>query len=267
WRSSLCIDPEARVNRCFSATSIASNCSRRITSSCNACVSASAGGRASGRSRSANSASSSASLRSVLALTPRPLAKFRTHDGLTAATAIPAVHNPATTWRCSPPVASTTTNCGLSSPNRPTRRLIPARSLASVIRSPPGRTATTSSALLTSIPTYHCSAIAPLLLGRPTLPCPMRARALSAARSTVRAVDALASERGDPCSPAAFSDPGSCGLPRPPLSWYADSQIQGSLYSELFCERIKIPPLLQTHAPRLRKALLDGNDPRPYPPR
>src|SRR5712692_2048287 len=91
----------------------------------------------------------SASLRSVLALSPRPLAKFRTHDGVTAATAIPAVHSAATTWRCSPPVASTTTSCGFSSPSRPTKRLIPARSLVSVMRSPPGRAATTSSALLT----------------------------------------------------------------------------------------------------------------------
>src|SRR5260370_19137550 len=97
------------------------------------------------------------------------------------------------------------------------------------MRAPPGRAGTTSSALVTSIPTYTSSAIARLLPGRPTLPCPMRARACGTARSTVRVTDALASGRGDPCSPAACSDPGSFGLPRPLLSWYAGSQIQGSL--------------------------------------
>src|SRR5260370_42361251 len=104
WRSSLRTGPTACVRRCSSATSISTNCSRRITSSCNAWVSASAGGRTWGRSRSAYSASNSASLRSVLARSPRPLAKFRTQDGLTAATAIPAVHSAPSTWRCNPPV-------------------------------------------------------------------------------------------------------------------------------------------------------------------
>jgi hypothetical protein len=165
-------------------------------------------------------------LRSVLACSPRPFAKLRTQAGLTTATAISAAHSAATTWRCSPPVASTTTNCASSARNLATSRLMPAGLLASVTHSALGRTATTSSALLTSIPTYTSSVLPPR---RPAPPCAMRARALGAALSTVRATDPVSGGRGDPCSRPVSCDLGPVGLPRPLLSLYAGSQIQGHL--------------------------------------
>ena len=95
--------------------------------------------------------------------------------------------------------------------------LIPLAWLASLARSPLGRTAITNSALLTSIPTYTSSAIAPLLLPscpRPAPPCnPMLARVWDTALSTVRVADAWLSRRGDPCSPPALSDRGRCAVP------------------------------------------------------
>src|SRR5262249_47036566 len=120
-----------------------------------------------------------------------------------------------------------TTNCALSSCNLATSRLMRAGLLASVTHSALGRTATTSLALLTSIPTYTSSAIAVLPLRRPAPTCAMRARALGAALSTVRATDPVSDGRGDPCSLPASGDLGPFGLPRPRLSLYVGSQIQG----------------------------------------
>jgi len=124
----------------------------------------------------------------------------------------PAATSSATRPVSSPPLASSTTSAGAIFFRRSINAAMPRESCSSLKISSPGNTATSSLALLTSIPTITSPSIpTPAFSGR-TRPCMMRAR--SAAPATVRALTWL-SGRGDPRSPPASCDQGSFGLPRP----------------------------------------------------
>ena len=77
-------------------TRIAMTCPRRVSRASRASRSAGSGGRGSGRTASAKWARAAASIASVLARRPVPLAKSRAWRGLTAATGMPAACRAAT---------------------------------------------------------------------------------------------------------------------------------------------------------------------------
>jgi hypothetical protein len=98
-----------------------------------------------------------ASIRSVLASCPVAFAKSRTCRGLTTTTGNASAARAATQRSSYPPVASRTMSSGASTRSRSTSVRTPRSSFATVHRSPLGLTATTNSALATSMPTSICT--------------------------------------------------------------------------------------------------------------
>ncbi len=181
-------------------------------------VTSSGSGRGVGRTAWPKWATACASRRSVFAKRPVARAKSRTGRGLTTAPGRWATPSSATSGASSPPVASTTITSGLSACIHPTSAPIPAASWANRRASPLGRTATSSAALATSVPTITssasflrppvCSRVLPL---RPGLAGYGLSRRL--AQATVRVC--CDEGRDDPCSSAASRDRGTSGLSHP----------------------------------------------------
>jgi hypothetical protein len=88
-------------------------------------------------------------------------AKSRTWRGFATTIGTRAAASAATTGCSNPPVASHTTSTDPRPPRRPTSSLTPASSFATCHVSPLGRTATSSTAFDTSIPTYCVALIVP----------------------------------------------------------------------------------------------------------
>src|SRR5262245_48350942 len=82
----------------------------------------------------------------------------------------PASASAATTKRSSPPVPSSTINCGCRGRNRPTNSALPASALAPRQASLLGHIAISSAALLTSLPTNMAATACACVAMDPVLP-------------------------------------------------------------------------------------------------
>ena len=143
----------AAPRRFCSETSIVITCCLRAVSELSSWVSASRRGRTGGWIASAKWASTAASRASVLANFPVALAKSRTWRGLTTTTGSASAARAATSASSRPPVASSSTNDGPRVFISETNCGIPASSRGTSHLSPVGRTATSTLAFATSMPT------------------------------------------------------------------------------------------------------------------
>ena len=151
--------------------------------------------------------------RSVLARVPWARAKSRVWRGLTTTTGSPG--RAATTARSYPPVASSTMRLGCRAWTRACKRRRPGWERGTRQVSPVGYTATSKSALATSIPRYTSAGAAigyppQALAARPTL----RIRARHDGPGNCSG-SGSAPGPGRPCSPTVSHDPESDGLSRP----------------------------------------------------
>ena len=133
------------------------------------CIWVSGSGRGVGRITSATWARARASTASVFANWPVARAKSRTRRGCTMTTGRPVVAKARVGARSRPPGASNTMRVGLRACTQATSVSTPLASFATVHRSPEGRTAMSTWALATSIPTKHGTSRIRTPL-RPTLP-------------------------------------------------------------------------------------------------
>ena len=142
--------------RFFSIVSMSTIWRLRINNASSSRLCSSFSGRTSGRMVLAYSASTRASMRSVLASFPQALAKSRTWRGFMTTTGNPAAASCAAITASYPPVASSTINVGAISRRRATTSARPASSFALLQNVSWGNTPTSNVALDTSIPT-NCS--------------------------------------------------------------------------------------------------------------
>src|SRR6266542_521315 len=153
----------ALASRLVSAVCISTSCRRRASSAASSRVAASGSGRTCGCTAAPKRARTWASSTSVFASCPMERANCRTWRGLTTTTGSPTLPKAATTGTSYAAVASSTIRSGPSCCNCSTSWPMPRASLLTCHCSPLGTTATSSVALLTSIPTtllgVSCAAI------------------------------------------------------------------------------------------------------------